>query len=100
MEGWNVDHVIFQPQSDQVNITGIYDVTGTNQTLGPFHLVLNFTTNGYWDLQNLSKELNPPILGDQYPPRAVDSIPFVPGVYTVAVEDEWGQMVVLHFSVR
>jgi hypothetical protein len=26
--------------------------------------------------------------------------PFVPGVYTLAVSDEWGQAAVLHFTVK
>lgn len=99
MEGVNVDHVIFQPNSDQVNLTGLYDVTGENQTLGPFHMSLSFTTGGYWDLQNLSRELNIPILGEQYPPRSPAYIPFTLGEYTVAVADEWGQVALLHFSV-
>jgi hypothetical protein len=100
MEGVNVDHVIFQPNSDQVNLTGLYDVTGANQSLGPFHMSLSFTTGGYWNLQNLSKELNIPILGEQYPPRPPAFIPFVPGEYTIAVGDEWGQLVTLHFEVQ
>jgi hypothetical protein len=99
MEGVNVDHVIFQPNSDQVNLTGLYDVTSENQTLGPFHMSLSFVTGGYWNLQNLSSELNIPILGEQYPPRPPAYIPFTPGEYTVAVADEWGQVALLHFSV-
>ena len=99
MEGVTVDHVIFQPNSDQVNLTGLYDVTQTNQTLGPFHMSLSFTTGGDWNLQNLSSELNIPILGEQYPPRQPAYIPFSPGEYTVAVADEWGQVALLHFLV-
>lgn len=99
MEGVNVDHVIFQPNSDQVSLTGLYDVTQENQTLGPFHMSLSFTTGGYWNLQNLSSELNVPILGEQYPPRPPAYTPFSPGEYTVAVADEWGQMALLHFLV-
>jgi hypothetical protein len=99
MEGVNVDHVIFQPNSDQVNLTGLYDVTRTNQSLGPFHMSLSFTTGGYWNLQNLSRELNIPILGEQYPPRPPAYIPFTPGAYTIAVADEWGQIALLHFVV-
>jgi len=98
-EGVEVDHVIFQPNSDQVNLTGDYSVTGENQTLGPFQLSLSFTTRGSWDLQNLSRQLNIPILGDQYPPRPPASVPFTPGVYTVAVGDEWGQVALLHVTV-
>ena len=99
MESVGVDHVIFQPNSDQVNLTGTYDVTGENQTLGPFHLSLSFTTRGSWDLQNLSQQLNIPILGEQYPPRPPASVPFAPGVYTVAVADEWGQVALIHVTV-
>jgi hypothetical protein len=96
MEGWSVDHVIFQPMSDQVNLTGVGGLSNvSNQTLGPFHLKLNFTTGGYWNLRSLAGELNIPIIGE----RSADSIPFVPGVYTVAVADEWGQSVVAHFTV-
>ena len=98
-EGVEVDHVIFQPNSDQVNLTGLYDVTSTNQTLGPFNLSLGFTTRGFWDLQNLSRQINIPILGDQYPPRPPASVPFAPGVYTVAVADEWGQVALIHVTV-
>ncbi len=99
MEGVNVDHVIFQPNGDQVNLTGLYDVTGTNQSLGPFHMSLSFTTGGYWNLQNLSRELNIPILGEQYPPRSPAYVPFSPGEYTIAVADEWGQVAILHVTV-
>ena len=99
MESVGVDHVMFQPNSDQVNLTGKYDVTGKNGTLGPFHLSLSFTTRGSWDLQNLSQQLNIPILGEQYPPRPPTSVPFAPGIYTVAVGDEWGQVVLIHVMV-
>jgi len=60
---------------------------------------LNFTTNGYWDLANQS-QLNPPVLGMQIPPRPPIPTPFVPGAYTLAVSDEWGQAAVLHFTVK
>ena len=99
-EGVSVDHVIFQPGSGRVTLTGVYDVTNSNQTLGPFHMSLNFTTKGYWDLRSLSRELNPPIIGDREDPKVPPTyVPFVQGVYTVGVADEWGQAVVLHFSV-
>ncbi|MGH9920854.1 MAG: hypothetical protein ACRD6W_18540 [Nitrososphaerales archaeon] len=98
-EGWSIDHVVFQPATSQANLTGIYDVTGTNQTLGPFQTSLNFTTDGYWNLLNNSQQLNPPIIG-QSPPRPPIATPFVPGVYTVAIADEWGQDAILHFTVE
>ncbi|MDG7012331.1 MAG: hypothetical protein JRN11_07270 [Nitrososphaerota archaeon] len=100
MEGVSVDHVIFQPNSDEVRLTGLYDVTGTNQTLGPFNMSLSFATGGYWDIQNLSRMLNHPILGDGGNPKVPPPyIPFAPGVYTIAVADEWGQAAVLHVTV-
>jgi hypothetical protein len=74
-EGITVEHIIFQPNSDEVKLTGIYQAGSTsNETLGPYRLQLNFTTRGYWDLQSLSQEVNPPILGDQYGTGALPSI--------------------------
>jgi len=99
MEGVGIDHIIFQPDSDQVNLTGLYSVDESNQTLGPFRMSLSFTTAGYWNLQNLSSELNIPILGEGYPWDIPAYTPFTPGEYTVAVCDEWGQVALLHFSV-
>jgi hypothetical protein len=96
-EGGTVDHVIFQPASDQTNLTGFFCSLSCAENIGPFHLSLNFTLSGYWDIQSLSKELQPLILGPDYNP--VTSIPFVSGVYTVAVGDEWGQAAILHFTV-
>jgi hypothetical protein len=96
LEGLSVDHVIFQPMSNQVNLTGVGGILSiSNQTLGPFNLKLNFTTGGYWNLRSLAGELNIPIIGE----RPAESIPFAPGLYTVAVADEWGQSVVTHFTV-
>lgn len=92
-----VNHVIFEPNSNEANITGTGPAPGLNQTLGPFHLALNFTTGGYWDLKSLSKQQNPALLGPGG--TAPTAIPFVPGTYTVAVADEWGQMQVVHFTV-
>ena len=99
MESESIDHAIFQPSSSQANLTGLYG--NSNRTEGPFQLSANFTTSGYWDLLNNSREPNQPILGaQQYPPRPPTAIAFVPGVYTVAVADEWGQAVILHVVVR
>jgi hypothetical protein len=101
MESVTIDHATFQPSSSQATLTGIYGVSGANQTSGPFKLSANFTTSGYWDLLNNSRQLNSPILGaNQYPPLPPTATEFVPGVYTVAVADEWGQAVILHVVVR
>ena len=98
MEAVAIDHVIFQPNSDQVNMTGVYDVTGSNGTMGPFRMADAFATAGYWNLTSLAGQLNSPIIGEGQPNPPV-SIPFSPGVYTVAVEDEWGQTAILHVTV-
>lgn len=99
MEAVGIDHIVFQPNSDQVNLTGLYSVNQENQTLGPFHLSLSFTTGGYWNLQTLSGELNIPILGQGYPSDNPAYTPFTPGEYTIAAADEWGQLSILHLNV-
>ncbi len=93
-----LNQVIFHPSSEEANVTGVGPGPGVDQTLGPFHLALNFTTSGYWDLQSLSEQQNLPLLS---PGGALNltSTKFVPGTYTVAVADEWGQMQILHFTV-
>jgi hypothetical protein len=92
-----IDHVVFQPNSNEASVSGTGPEPEDNQTLGPFHLALNFTTSGYWDLQSLSKQQNLPILG--LGGRPPTPIAFLPGTYTVGVADEWGQMQILHFTV-
>lgn len=96
--GIAVRQVAFFPSSEDANITGI-GLQSPNQTAGSFHLIFNFTGSGYWNLSLLSKEPNPPILGAQ---SSIDLVqtPFSPGVYTIAVADEWGQAVILHFVVK
>jgi hypothetical protein len=96
-DSYTIDNAVFQPNSDQVNVTGIFQgEVNVNNTVGPFELNANVTTSGYWDLQNLSKGLTIPVLLDSQVP----SIPFSPGIYTIAVEDEWGQAVVLNLTVQ
>lgn len=97
-EGGSVDHVIFQPSSDRANLTGVICVASCdNETLGPYDLSYSFAVNGYWNMQYLANEVNVPIIGMQG--SQLYSTPFSPGVYTVAVADEWGQVTVLHFEV-
>jgi hypothetical protein len=100
MEGGVINEVLFQPLSDQVRIAGNICVANCNHEIfGPYPLQFNFTTTGYWDLQALPSELNPPILGEPNP-GSLPLLPFAPGVYTMAVADEWGQSVVLHVTVE
>jgi hypothetical protein len=97
-----LDHVVLEPNGDLANVTGVFcSLTCDNETQGPYRLTGSFTTNGYWDPEYLANDLNAPIIpitANQYvtTPR---SFPFLPGVYTVAVGDEWGEVNVLHFQV-
>ncbi len=95
----NINRVIFQPNSDQANLTGIGPAPRVNQTLGPYSQTLSFSAGGSWNLTGLAQQqaISIPIMGSSSDP--VQFTPFVPGVYTVAVEDEWGQVLILHFSV-
>jgi hypothetical protein len=100
-EGGSVDHVIFEPESSQANLTGDFGVASfVYGTVGPDRLSLNFTVDGYWDLLNLSKMFSAPVICEQYCPTLPVATPFSPGVYTVAVADEWGQAAILHFTVK
>jgi hypothetical protein len=62
-------------------------------------MAASLTTAGYWNLLNLSKELNIPVIGEPQYSQNLAYTPFVPGNYTVAVGDEWGQAVILHVTV-
>jgi hypothetical protein len=106
--GGFADHIIFQPSSSQIDLTGIFGGgSEMNQTLGPFQMSLSFTTAGYWDLQTLSRELNTTggngfwSYFPQYPsaPTLQALHAFISGEYTIAVADEWGQAVILHLTV-
>jgi hypothetical protein len=100
-EAIEVDQVIFGPRSGQANLTG--DYIGRNETLGPYQVASTFTMNGYWDLLNNAERAqffstfsdN----GQQQAALSPVTTPFTPGVYTVGIEDIWGQAVILHFSV-
>jgi hypothetical protein len=100
-EGLEVDHVIFAPRSEQANLTGFYaGAYGGNKTLGPYQVAGTFTTNGYWDLVNNSGRID---FLDYEGQQTIDSpitTPFTPGMYTVGIEDMWGQWVILHFVVK
>jgi len=92
-------HVIFQPSSSQVDLVSGCCVLGSvkeNQTSGPYSLSTSFTTNGYWDLSANTNLLETPEVNGS--PSPVPTA-FVPGVYTIAVADAWGQAVILHFEV-
>jgi len=106
---WHVKSLTFQPDSDvaALNVTPFGPV-GPNMKpdSGPFTLSSNFTLYGYWDYPippSEAPDLYTPYgdgFGFMYP--EVSPIPahsFGPGVYTLAVDDEWGQVEILHFTV-
>ena len=67
--------------------------------MGPYHIGSIFTTNGYWDLQNISGQ-GAFLTYEQPNLDGPVATPFTPGVYTVGIEDMWGQAVILHFTVN
>jgi len=80
----------FQPNSDIVTINGTFLLTQVTQIYGPYHLDINGSTVGSF--------------GPDFPFVPLESFsdyptPFSPGIYTVALGDEWGQGVVLHVTV-
>ncbi len=91
--GLTPQNMTFSPESSLANVTALGNVT-----LAPHIMSTSFTTDGYWDLQNFSMQLNQPLicLACQNP----IANPFVPGAYTLAVSDQWGQVAVLHFAVE
>jgi len=95
-----LNDVVFQPRSSEANLTGVtiyaYD---NNETSGPFQASASFVTSGYWNLPSNSERLPPPLINNQNPNLPPTTTAFVPGEYTVAISDEWGQNVILHFVV-
>jgi hypothetical protein len=100
--------ITFLPNSDLANLTG-EGVFGYNDAaLGSFALSSNFTINGYWEYPLTVNETSdgyysaPGGEGVAYAYSEVGPVAahlFVPGVYTLAVEDDWGQLELLHFTV-
>jgi len=101
---WIMSNTTLQPMSSVANVTGASSVFRTNETLGPFLLSSSFTVGGYWNLLNNSQLQNTPVinaqaLGPEPYPQSPEASAFVPGSYTIAIADEWGQAVILHFDV-
>lgn len=102
-----VNHIIFQPDSDIAMLNGTSFLGSVNTwVLGSIRLSTNFTLAGYWDYPISPAEtrefLTPIGYGFTFMYPEVSPTPahaFVPGVYTLVAVDEWGQSVVLHFTV-
>lgn len=100
--------ITFQPNSDKANLTGqafCVSTCGTESSFGSRALQTNFTINGYWDFPQIEgQNIFTPTRGEAFTFAYPEVGPiaahlFVPGVYTMAVFDEWGQVNLLHFAV-
>jgi hypothetical protein len=93
----------FEPESDLVNITYYADGgVGLGSSQGVFPSTSNFTLGGYWNFTSLEEQakgsyISEPALCQLC--KVPSSSPFVPGVYTIGVSDEWGEVNVIHFQV-
>jgi hypothetical protein len=74
----DINRYAFQPSSD---VAAIFQSSGTNP-VETENMNAEAQTNGYWMASQNLNEYN-----------------FSPGVYTVVGGDEWGSLVVLHFTV-
>jgi hypothetical protein len=87
----------FLTESNMVNVTGMYSEAAGPEVFGPVNASVTVTTNGYWD--NSSSIAYPPAYGSSEYDFVAAQHSFVPGVYTIAVGDEWGELVVIHLTV-
>jgi hypothetical protein len=81
--------ITFEPDSENATITGANPLTNVPEDPGPYRMAFNWTIPG--SLSSSPELFSATGFGDM--------TPFSPGVYTIAVSDEWGQAVVLHLLV-
>ena len=116
-EGGTIDHFVFQPTSVRANLSGTLCVAicTPRQSFGADDLTSNFTVNGYWayplNTSEASDVLTPikpcpppsycsPGVTFNFPEVGpIPQHPFTSGLYTLIVDDEWGQVVILYFTV-
>ena len=111
MEWFNVHYAVFESNSDIATLVG----TNYGPAIGTFlqatpsyRLATNFTVGGYWDYP-LTSAVYPQGLFTLSPqggyyfayPEVSPTLGhvFSPGDYTVIAADEWGNAVLLHFTV-
>jgi hypothetical protein len=118
-EGGSVQYVSFLPRSSNVTTTGYFCISACTPNHTSWNLSTSFSVGGYW-----SYPLNISEAGDIYTPSTASCYsspgqsvscgvtynypevgpeaqhPFTSGLYTLVVADEWGQTVLLHFSVE
>ena len=111
------EQYVFQPLSTQASLTGWTWLSNDypHQSLGTNGMNSTFSVNGYWVYPLSDKEeseiLTPSYTGCSSPQPCgngfnypevgpIAAHPFSSGDYTLVVEDEWGQTVILHFLVE
>ena len=116
MEGGWVNYVTFEPNSVTANFTGMMCEASCHPQTYSYRLMTNFTVSGYWGYPLNSSEVND-ILSEPNPPCYVNGVrdcstfaypevgptaqhKFVDGAYTLAVEDEWGDVLLLSFTAK
>ena len=107
VEGGGVTYVSFLPMSSNATTTGYFCIESCSPNHTSWNLSTNFSVNGYWTYPLNSSEANdiytPVDGGVSYNFPEVGPIaqhPFIAGWYTLVVSDEWGQVVLLHFSIE
>jgi hypothetical protein len=90
----------FEPSSDLVYVAGLFSILGNAPTsvVGPQNASITVSTNGYWENDTYLSYPSSFSSGNYSFLEAQH--PFVEGVYTIAVGDEWGQLVVIHVTVE
>jgi hypothetical protein len=79
----------FGPSSGSATIaTNLCTFACQNTTVGPYRSSASVVVRGYWTI---------PVKTGSYPSPPK---PFIAGVYTAAIGDEWGAVLVLHFTVH
>jgi len=113
-EGGSIRYYAFSAESNSANLTGFFCTANCFPKAWTYQLVTNFTTSGYW-IYPLNQS---DILTPAHPSCTINGIPggcitynypeeapitdhqFVEGEYTLVVSDEWGQVVIVHFTVE
>lgn len=116
-EGGSVLYVSFLPWSSNATTTGFFCIASCTPDHFNWNLTSSFSVNGYW-----TYPLNGSEVGDIYTPATwpgaicnggspcgvtynfpevgpIAQHAFTPGWYTFIASDEWGQFVLMHFSV-
>lgn len=115
MEAGQVYNLVFLGEGSEANATGQFCEASCFPNNNRVNLEANFTVDGYWAYPINSSEAED-IFTPPTPECTASGIPdcityqfpeagpfaqhgFIPGLYTLAVADEWGQTDIIHFTV-